>query len=260
MITAKRAGVLACAFAAIVVAAGCAGPSTFVSTSAPPESVGEAWFQDDIQPVKTAIARAMFEGGATINVRDTTATKVVGVLPQPPYMPKGQAEATSTKPAVYNITAALSKVGLDTYVKFTVVPKCPGCNGTTAFVWNYPGDLMRDIYERADGMLRVRWHPVSYPYRYYRYRHGYWRPYHRGWYGWGGWGWGWGGFAPGYYDHDFGGGFGGDEGYYQGGEGEGGDEGYFEGGGGEDEGGGGEGEGGDEGGGDTGARGDVSGS
>jgi hypothetical protein len=209
----------ACAAAALV--AGCAGPATFVSPTAPPEAVGEAWFQADVQPVRTAVARAMFEGGVTLDVKDSKPSEVAGVIPQYPYAPQGQAPPASEKPATYHITAALSSVGLDTYVRFTIDADCPGCNGTTEYVWDYPVEIMRDIYQRADDLLMARWQSIAYSRPYHR---GFWRPYHRGRRGWGGWGW------ESYGGDYYGAGTGGEEGHLKGAEGEGGQEDHNEGG------------------------------
>jgi hypothetical protein len=157
---------LGIACAAVALAAGCAGPSTFVSPDPPQGAQVEASFPRPIERVRSAIVQSMGAARLSIIVTEGGPTVVVAEKHQLPYIAK-DAGAPPTGPLpFYRMRAVLSRRGADTHVRVTVEPSCPACDGTTQYEWEYPVELVRDVLERTRSALGVRGPRILYPPRF----------------------------------------------------------------------------------------------
>ncbi|MBD3366607.1 MAG: hypothetical protein GF405_00365 [Candidatus Eisenbacteria bacterium] len=146
-------------FMAALAAGGCAGGSTFVSTTPPPDTSGDAWFIADAPRVRNAVARSMQEHGFALDA-GTGGAVVAGTKPQ--LVAEGR--PADGRP-VYRLRCIITRQG-DTHVRATVAPQCAVCDGTTEFEWEYPADLVRGVLERTRTLLGERRARIDYPPRY----------------------------------------------------------------------------------------------
>jgi hypothetical protein len=156
----------ACLLGALLVLVGCAGPATFVSASPPPHAVGEAWFRSSVPAVRSAIAQAMSEEGIALNRQLNTPTVVVGTRTEMPYVDKSSGQPAAGPLPTYDVRASLDRSDSETRVTLELDAVCPGCDGSTPYVWEYPGDVMRLIFEDTHQILSERIYHVVYPERF----------------------------------------------------------------------------------------------
>jgi len=157
---------LGIACAAVVLAAGCAGPSTFVSPDPPAGTHAEAWFPKPMERVRQAVAEAMVLAGMSIVPGESTPTAAVAEKPQLPYIGEDAGAPASGPLPVYRMRAVLSRRGVDTHVRVAVEPSCPACDGATQYEWEYPVELIRSVLERARSTLGHRGPRIQYPPRF----------------------------------------------------------------------------------------------
>ena len=156
----------------LVALGGCGGTATFVSATPPPQMSAEAWYRNSVPAVRAAVRQAMLDARIMVDPAAGDDATVVGKKQQVPYVGKGAGEPVPGPLPVYRITATITTQG-DTYVRASVDVLCPTCNGRVPYEWEYPGDVLRDIFDAASGILNERRGQVSYPPRYKPVR---WRP------------------------------------------------------------------------------------
>jgi hypothetical protein len=147
-----------------VCAAGCAGPSTFVSSAPPPDIEAHAWFRSGVPAVRGAVARAMVENGLPVDEAASGPRLLVASRQQVPHVRGAAAPAPGPLPT-YTLTARLSPAG-GTHVEATVKVDCPSCDGASAYEWEYPGDIVRGVFRTAAKMLGERSPRFQYPPRF----------------------------------------------------------------------------------------------
>lgn len=150
---------------ALLLASGCAGPSTFVSPQPPPETHADAWFLSDMPSVHAALRGATVAAGMSIVTEECSATVVVAEKHQLPYIDAEVGAPAAGRLPVYRMRAALSRPG-DTHVRVAVRPLCPACDGATPYEWEYPVDLIRTVLEGTRSSLAERRPRLRYPPRY----------------------------------------------------------------------------------------------
>ncbi len=160
------------ALLALLAAGGCGGTATFVSAEPPPDSVADAWFGRPVTEVRAAVLQAMLDGGLVIDQSASDAATVVGTRQQVPYVGEGAGELAGGPLPLYRVKVVLSRDGR-THVRATVHAVCQACDGATPYEWEYPGDLVRDILERAHRRLGDSAARFEYPPRFRPTR---WRP------------------------------------------------------------------------------------
>jgi hypothetical protein len=131
--------------------------------------LAEAWFDSPVQAVRDAMAVAMARAGIAIEGDDA---ELVGVKQQVPHVGRGAGEPAPGPLPVYRIRVTFARDG-GTRVRARLEPVCPACNGKTPYVWQYPGDLLRDVFEETRQALGEREARFSYPARHKPVR---WRP------------------------------------------------------------------------------------
>jgi len=157
----------------LVALTGCGGPASFTSTEQPPDSTSEAWYKSPAPAVRAALAGAMVEAGITIDRTVSDTGMVVGTKQQLPYTGRrGPPEPSPGPLPLYRVSATVSKRG-DTHVRALFQAVCTSCGGKTPFVWEYPGDVLRDVFEGAGRLLSEKSQRVTYPPRHEPVR---WRP------------------------------------------------------------------------------------
>lgn len=158
-------------FLAAIALAGCGAPATFVSVTPPPDLDADAWYGSSLPAVRTALRRAMVETGLTLG-DDAGEATVVGLRQQVPYVGEGAGDPVPGRLPVYRLTARLSSEG-GTRVRVHVSVVCDVCDGATPYEWEYPGDIVRNVFERTRRMLGERHARYACP---ERYRPPRWRP------------------------------------------------------------------------------------
>ena len=158
---------------ALALLAGCAGPATFVSPEPPREAYVDAVFPRTIERVRVAVREAMIGSGLTIVPEETSRTVVVAERTQVPYIGEDAGAPAAGPLPVYRVRAALSARGPDTHVRVAVVPRCPACDGSTPYEWEYPVDLIRSVLDATRSKLGHRGPRIQYPPRFVPRR---WRP------------------------------------------------------------------------------------
>lgn len=157
---------LGVACAALTLAVGCAGPSTFVSPDPPRGTHADARFPNKTEEVRLAVTQAMVVAGMSIVPGESTSTATVGEKHQLPYIGEDAGEPAAGPLPVYRMRAVLSRRGVDTHVRVAVEPHCPACNGTTPYEWEYPVELIRTVLERTRKTLGHRGPRIHYPPRF----------------------------------------------------------------------------------------------
>ncbi len=165
--------VLGIACTALALAAGCAGPSTFVSPEPPREAHADAWFPRGMDEVRLAVTQAMALAGMSIVPGENSPTVAVAEKHQLPYIAEDAGAPPAGPLPVYRMRAVLSSRGVDTHVRIVVEPGCPACDGTTPYEWEYPVDLIRSVLEGTRSKLGHRGPRIHYPPRFVPRR---WRP------------------------------------------------------------------------------------
>ena len=149
----------------LLLVVGCGGPATFVSPDPPPDTAADAWFLSGVPAVRSALRRAMTEHGMMIDSGESSATAVVGVRQQLPYVDEASGRPASGPLPAYRVRAALSRER-ETHVRLTVGADCRSCDGVTPYEWQYPGDVTRAVLERTRSILGERRPRFAYPPRY----------------------------------------------------------------------------------------------
>ena len=159
---------------ALILAAltGCGGAASFTSTERPPDSTSEAWYESPAPAVRAALAEAMVGAGITIDETAGDAGMVVGTKRQLPYTGRRAPDSPPGPLPLYRVSATVSNRG-DTHVRAQFQAVCTSCGGKTPFVWEYPGDVLRDVFEGAGRLLSEKSQRVTYPPRHEPVR---WRP------------------------------------------------------------------------------------
>lgn len=157
--------VVAATCAALAAGMGCAGPATFVSADPPPDVDAEAWYASAMPAVRSALERAMIDAGMIVDRDASSQTKIVASKQQMPHIGEGTDEPAAGPLPVYRLTAELSRPG-DTHVLATLVVRCAACNGETAYQWEYPGDVVRRVFEETRKILKERSPRYRYPPRF----------------------------------------------------------------------------------------------
>jgi hypothetical protein len=160
----RRTPVAAGAFA-LLLAAGCGGPATFVSPDPPPDTTADAWFLSGVPAVGAAVRQAMTEHGMAIDAAKSSATVVVASRQQLPYVDESSGRPASGPLPAYRVRAVLSRAG-ETRVRLTIAADCRACDGATPYEWQYPVDLTRRVFERTRAILGERRPRFAYPPRY----------------------------------------------------------------------------------------------
>lgn len=159
------------ALLAALCLSGCAGPSTFVSPTPPPDTEAQAWFKSDVPAVRAALARAMVETDLPLDHDASGPRLVVASRQQVPHVRGAAAPAPGPLPT-YTLRARLSPAD-GTHVEATVTVDCPSCNGTSAYEWEYPGDLVKEVFQATRQILGERSPRFRHP---PRFRPTPWRP------------------------------------------------------------------------------------
>jgi hypothetical protein len=159
--------------AALALAAGCAGPSTFVSPEPPARAQVDASFPNDLPAVRLAVTQAMDLAGLAPLPGEGNPTVIVAEKHQLPYIAEDAGAPAAGPLPLYRMRATLSRRGVETHVRIVVQPECPACNGTTPYEWEYPVDLIRRVLERTRSTLGHRGPRIDYPPRFVPRR---WRP------------------------------------------------------------------------------------
>ena len=155
----------AAALSLVVAAAGCGGPARFVSPDPPPNTAADAWFRSGVPAVRAALAAAMERNGIAIDREACTPTVVAGVRHQLPYVDGSSGEPVRGALPAYRLRAVLTRAER-THVRLTLRPQCASCDGRTLYEWEYPGDVIRTVFEDTRRILGERGHRFSYPPRY----------------------------------------------------------------------------------------------
>ncbi len=161
----------ACAFFSVALG-GCGGTATFVSAMPPPQVSADAWYESSVPAVGAAVRQAMLDARITVDPASGDSATVVGTKQQVPYVGKGAGEPAPGPLPVYRVTATITSQG-DTHVGASVDVLCPTCIGKVPYEWEYPGDVLRGIFDRASELLNEKGVRVSSPPRHKPVR---WRP------------------------------------------------------------------------------------
>ena len=165
------AALAVCAFLPVALG-GCGGPGTFISATPPPDVSADAWYKSSVPAVRAAIRQAMLNARITVDPAGDDAGAVVGTKQQVPYVGKGAGEPAPGPLPVYRFSVTITRQG-DTHVRTSVDVVCPTCGGKVPYEWEYPDDLLRDIFDGARRILSEKRTRVNYPPRYRPVR---WRP------------------------------------------------------------------------------------
>jgi hypothetical protein len=160
---------LGIACAALALAVGCAGPSTFVSPDPPPQTHVDARFPNAVDPVRMAIRDGMAKAGMSIIGEECSRFVLVADRRQLPYIGEDAGEPASGPLPILRMRAVVSPKDTDshvTHVRVTVEPVCRACDGATPYEWEYPVELIRDVLEHARKRLKHRGPRIAYPPRY----------------------------------------------------------------------------------------------
>jgi hypothetical protein len=149
-----RVAMLVTAGLLLAAAWGCGAPATFVSTAPPPDAEGEAWFVSPLPAVRAALERAMIDRGLAVNAEASSPSVLVATKPQPPHITKNVAGPSSGPLPEYRVTATLARAR-DTHVTVTIDVRYSG-DGTFAYEWDYPTDIIRDVFEGAKRTLHEK--------------------------------------------------------------------------------------------------------
>ncbi len=103
--------------------------------------------------------------GMTIDAAAGSKTVVVARKQQLPHVDQASGGPVSGPLPVYVLTAALTR-NVNTHVRASVSVDCPSCDGATAYVWEYPADLLRRVLEDTRGTLKERGARLALPPRY----------------------------------------------------------------------------------------------
>jgi hypothetical protein len=155
-----RRRALALTLLTALLVGGCAGGSTFVSTSPPPDAAADAWFVAAPARVRNAVVRAMQEHGFALRETPDDSALVVGTKPQ-----LGAEDVRVDDRPLYVMRCVLTRQG-NTHVRATVLPQCDACDGEAAFQWEYPADLLSGVLGRTRTLLGERTARVVSPPRY----------------------------------------------------------------------------------------------
>ena len=155
-----------------VALVGCGGSATFVSVHPPPGVSADASYRSSVPEVRAAVASAMLDARITVDPAAGDDATVVGMKQQVPYVGKGTGEPVPGPLPVYRVTVTMTRQG-DTHVRASVDVLCPTCNDKVPYEWEYPCDLLRDIFDGAPVILNERRGRVSYPPRHKPVR---WKP------------------------------------------------------------------------------------
>jgi hypothetical protein len=158
---------------ALALAAGCAGPSTFISPNPPAPVEVDAFFPNGLPAVRAAVTQAMDLAGLAPVPGESSPTVAVAEKHQLPYIAEDVGAPVAGPLPAYRMRAMFSRRGAETHVRVVVEPQCPACNGTTPYEWEYPVDLIRRVLERARSTLRPHGPRIDYPPRFVPRR---WRP------------------------------------------------------------------------------------
>ena len=149
----------------LLLVVGCGGPATFVSPDPPPDTAADAWFLSGVPAVRSALRQAMTEHGMMIDAGESSATVVVGVRQQLPYVDEASGRPASGPLPTYRARAVLSRKR-ETHVRLAVRADCRSCDGVTPYEWQYADDVIRAVFERTRSVLGERRPRFAYPPRY----------------------------------------------------------------------------------------------
>lgn len=150
----------------VLAGAGCSGPATFVAASPPPDVTAEAWFASPPVAVHRAMTIAMTDVGMSVDDVGSSAMALAATKNQLPHVSEDSGGPAPGSLPFYRLEAALSRTGSDVHVRATVRGVCQGCDGSTPYVWQYPEDLLRAVFERTRSILGERHVRFAFPGRY----------------------------------------------------------------------------------------------
>ena len=157
--------VIAAAVVALAAVAGCGGTATFVSAEPPPDTAADAWFLSGVPAVRSALRQAMTEHGMSVDPKTSSPSVVGAFKPQLPHVDEASGAPAAGPLPTYRIRATLSRAR-ETHVRLLVKAECPACDGLTPYEWQYPGDVVRSVFERTRSILGERRPRFAYPPRY----------------------------------------------------------------------------------------------
>jgi len=160
------------AFAATAVAAvslialfGCAGTTTFVSETPPPDMTAEAWYSPRVTAVRIAVEKAITDEGMVVDERRTTDSRVVAVKAQTAE-DSGRATGLISDSLPYYVIDLSLTAGDSTHVVASLSAKCPECDGTVLYFWDQPDELLSRVLVQVQGLLNEKYARFVYPVKY----------------------------------------------------------------------------------------------
>ena len=160
--TRAAAATLAGAASLLVSLSGCGAPATFTSAVPPPDVTAEAWYESPAPAVSDALAEAMVQAAITIDASASGPGELVGSKQQVPYVGRGAVEPAPGPLPVYRVRMNVDGTG-GTHVRANIEVVCPTCSDDVPYVWEYPGHLLRNVFEGAQRLLGEKRVRASYP-------------------------------------------------------------------------------------------------
>ncbi len=149
----------------LIALSGCAGTTTFVSETPPPDMTGEAWYSPRLTAVRIAVETAVTDEGMVVDGRRTTDARVVAVREQFAQS-SGRAAGLLSESLPYYVIDLNLTVGDSTHVAATLSATCPECDGTVLYVWDQPDELLRRVLVQVQGLLNDKYARFVYPAKY----------------------------------------------------------------------------------------------
>lgn len=158
----SAAAALVGAASLFVSLSGCGVPATFTSAVPPPDVTAEAWYESPAPAVGDALAEAMVQAAITIDASAGDPRELVGSKQQVPYVGRGAMEPTPGPLPIYRFRMSVDGTG-GTHVRANIDVVCPACSDDAPYVWEYPDDLLRNVFEGARELLGEKRIRASYP-------------------------------------------------------------------------------------------------
>ena len=163
--TRAAVAMLAKAASLLVSLSGCGAPATFTSAVPPPDVTAEAWYESPAPAVSGALAEAMLRAAIAVDASESEHGVLVGAKQQLPYVGRGAAEPAPGPLPVYRVRVHVEGTG-GAHVRADIDVVCPACSQEVPYVWEYPGHLLRSIFEDARRLLGEKRVRATYPPRY----------------------------------------------------------------------------------------------